>query len=940
MSSCLPAQGPPPPDPDAAPLHGVLHSLRDSEARFRDLTAMACDWYWEQDAALRFIACTGAESAAPVWHDGRHAGLAPWQLPGATMSDEVRFAQRAAQAARLPFHDLRYQRRDDGGGLHVVSISGRPIVDEQGRFRGYRGIARDITERTREESLLRLEHAVARCLADADDVGVALKTVIQAICETEGWEYGRYWRADDAAGVLRFAASWCVPGSLLGPHMQSSEGAVFAAGAGMVGRAWATGQPLWVADLTQRKHVLQAQLGPGLNLHGASMFPVISQGRGIGVMSFVSRVVREPEPRLLEAFSVIGGQIGLFLQRKQREDSLRESEARFERQALQQGLIAAFGQQALANVGLEALLEQASKAAAAGLGVDRCDVLLRPQASEGAFAPVSDGALAPVSEGELPQLQGASSAIEAPISGRDGDYGVLAALADSQREFPRESHAFLQSLANALATAMDRHRTEVRLTWLAQFDPLTGLPNRSLLMDRLGQALAQAQRHGWIGAVLFIDLDRFKMVNDTLGHKAGDELLIQAAQRLKECVRASDTVARLGGDEFAAVLSQLTHADDAAHVAQKIIAALSRPFVLDGQAVHVSASIGIALYPRDGDEADLLLRNADTAMYRAKEQGRNASQGYLPAMNEQAPERLQLQTELRGALERREFVLQYQPKICLATGALAGFEALLRWQHPVRGLVPPLRFIPSLEETGLIIPVGEWVVRTVCEQLAAWQAAGMAVRPVAINLSARQFQQRELDATIGALVRASGIDAGLIELELTESMLMSDPEAAARTLRNLRSFGVRLSVDDFGTGYSSLSHLKRFALDTLKIDRTFVRDVTVDADDAAITVAIIELAHRLKLKVVAEGVETREQLDFLRAHQCDEVQGFYFAKPMTADDCVRLLVGEHSAGVMARWFETPPPDPPAGPPAPAAPPPRPPSARPAPRSAASSDRAR
>jgi EAL domain-containing protein (putative c-di-GMP-specific phosphodiesterase class I) len=321
-----------------------------------------------------------------------------------------------------------------------------------------------------------------------------------------------------------------------------------------------------------------------------------------------------------------------------------------------------------------------------------------------------------------------------------------------------------------------------------------------------------------------------------------------------------------------------------------VVAALARPFSLEGQEIYVSASVGIGVYPSDGSDPDTLLRNADTAMYRAKEHGRNGYEFYLPEMNEQALERMQLQMQLRGALERHEFVLHYQPKACLASGRISGFEALLRWQHPARGLVPPLQFINILEETGLIIPVGEWVLRTVCEQLARWQAAGVMPRPVAVNLSARQLQQGKLDTTIAAILADTGIDPGLLELELTESVLMSDADEAVRMLKTLRSYGLRLSIDDFGTGYSSLAYLKRFPIDALKIDRTFISDLTTDSDDGSIALTIISLAHSLKLRVIAEGVETRAQLEFLKAHGCDEIQGYYFARPLSLADCTRALV--------------------------------------------------
>jgi diguanylate cyclase (GGDEF)-like protein len=390
---------------------------------------------------------------------------------------------------------------------------------------------------------------------------------------------------------------------------------------------------------------------------------------------------------------------------------------------------------------------------------------------------------------------------------------------------------------------------------------------------------------------MFIDLDRFKNINDMLGHGVGDQLLVQAARRLQACAREGDVVARLGGDEFALVLPALADDADAAAVAARIVETLAQPFYLEGQPLFVSASVGIAAYPENGRDAETLLKNADTAMYGAKNGGRNNYRFYLAEMHENAAQRLQTETQLRQALERNEFLLHYQPKLDLSTGTISGFEALLRWRHPQRGLVPPLEFIDILEDTGLILPVGAWVIGEVCRQLKAWQAQGMAVPPVAINLSARQLQQADLAGAVERIVVRAGVDPALLEFELTESMLMENPEAAVDTLTRIKALGMRLSVDDFGTGYSSLAYLKRFPLDALKIDRTFVRDLPDDPDDAAITKAVIRLAHSLNLKVVAEGVENEAQIRELELYDCDEIQGYYVGRPLPAQGCADLLAG-------------------------------------------------
>jgi diguanylate cyclase (GGDEF)-like protein/PAS domain S-box-containing protein len=449
--------------------------------------------------------------------------------------------------------------------------------------------------------------------------------------------------------------------------------------------------------------------------------------------------------------------------------------------------------------------------------------------------------------------------------------------------------AMLQSIGSQLGQYLQRRQAEEALRFVATHDSLTGLPNRVMFGQRLDHAITQAKRHARRLAVLFIDLDRFKIINDTLGHEFGDTLLRDVAQRLTQSVRASDTIGRLGGDEFVVLLEEVSAPMFIASVAQKLIAALAQGFPLAGKEYHVSASIGISTYPDDGQSAQELLKNADIAMYRAKEQGRNTFQFYAARQNIHTVERLTLETGLRRALERGQLVLHYQPLLDLASGRIVGVEALVRWQHPEHGLLPPASFIAIAEETGLIVPIGQWVMHSACATQRAWREAGLPPLRMSVNLSPRQFLHAQLIDDIAGVVRSNAADAAFLELEITEGMVMQDPERAVILLREIRNIGVRIAIDDFGTGHSSLAYLKRFPVDNLKIDRSFIADIPADRGDAAITQAIIGMAHSLELKVIAEGVETRSQYDFLLAQGCDEYQGYLFSKPVPEIQARALL---------------------------------------------------
>jgi len=484
------------------------------------------------------------------------------------------------------------------------------------------------------------------------------------------------------------------------------------------------------------------------------------------------------------------------------------------------------------------------------------------------------------------------NAVLVPVLDDQGPRGALCALSESPLPQGLEESRFVVAAASILSAALQRLDSENRLAFLAQFDALTGLPNRALLSDRFSQMIVQARRHDSPLGVLFIDLDDFKLVNDTLGHAGGDELLKEVALRLEASIRLGDTIARIAGDEFAVILGDLKKPDDAALVAQKIIDRLAAPVWVCGQEVFVTASIGISAFPSDGDDAETLLGAADAAMYGAKQSGRNAYQFFTAEINARIRARAQLGSELRRALERDEFALVYQPKYDLRTRRICAAEALLRWRHPTRGVVLPLEFIPVLEETGLIVAVGEWVLRRACADLKAWQAAGLDVVPIAVNLSARQFRQQDLDTRIRDLVRSAGVDPRLIELEITESQLMQDPHHAIRVMRALSQAGIRMAIDDFGTGYSSLSYLTRFPVAALKIDQSFVADILRDDAAAAIARTIIDMAHTLGFTVIAEGVETEAQAVFLRELNCEQAQGNLFARPMAAADLAVLLAAE------------------------------------------------
>jgi diguanylate cyclase (GGDEF)-like protein len=476
------------------------------------------------------------------------------------------------------------------------------------------------------------------------------------------------------------------------------------------------------------------------------------------------------------------------------------------------------------------------------------------------------------------------------LTGNDDQNTALSAVKGGAQDYLVKGRLDRELLLRSMHYSIERKRYQVQLEHQANYDALTGLPNRNLLHDRLRQAV-YSQRLPRSIAVVFMDLDHFKFVNDSLGHSTGDLLLKAMSERLRTVLREGDTVGRVGGDEFVLILNDQSNEEIIYRAMQRITAKVSEPITIEGKELYVSCSAGISIYPQDGRDVDTLLKNADAAMYRAKDHGRSNFQFYTSEMNERVNERLALEHALRRALERHELALHYQQKVDLNTGAIVGAEALVRWLHPEWGLVRPARFIPLAEETGLIVSIGEWVLREACRQARAWLDGGLDPGVVSVNLSVRQFRQEGLVRTVSRILEETGLDPSQIEMELTESMVMQNVDASIAILQGLKQLGVTLSVDDFGTGYSSLSYLKDLPIDTLKIDRSFVRDIGTgaEAEDGVLAQAIISLGHALHLKVIAEGVETDAQMRFLRRHGCDEVQGFFYGEPVPPEAHGKLL---------------------------------------------------
>lgn len=770
----------------------------------------------------------------------------------------------------------------DGRFRHTIYYKAT-FKDASGNVSGLIGTVVDITDRKRAEQREAIEHAVARFLGGTETLNDAVRGILRVMCERLDWACAARWSLDERDNRVHQVESWSVPDEKIEAFLEASARETFGPErGGLVRHVLASGTSHWIPDVSNNSDFLRARIAAQAGLRGGFAFPVMAGDRVLGVIEFFSRERRESDPWLLQTAMNVGRLIAQLMARREAEAATRESEARF---------------RSLTELSSDWYWEQDADLRFTVMSGGILDSLkVRPETFLGKRRwDIDMVGIPPAALDAHKAVLAARKPFQDLEYGRRDESGKVHHVAVSGQPIFDERGRFKgyrgvgKDITRRKTDEEALRATHAELEHQANFDTLTGLPNRHLLNDRLKQAV-YVQRKPKSVAVVFVDLDHFKVINDSLGHNVGDEVLRQVGERLLVAVRDGDTVARVGGDEFVLLLNDQNREDGIFRTMRRIIDKVGQPIVVGGRELKITCSAGISLYPQDGPDVQTLLKYADVAMYRAKSHGRNTFEFFTAEMNDLANERLSMEQSLRSALDRQQLLLHYQPRVNLRSGKVEAVEALVRWQHPERGLVLPDRFIPLAEETGLIVPIGEWVLRTACAQAATWRQTGLPPITMSVNLSARQLWAAGLVRTIGEIIAQTGMSEHL-ELELTESMVMRDAESVISMLEALKAIGVRTSIDDFGTGYSSLSYLRRLPIHALKIDGSFVRDISATGghDDGVLAKAIISLGHSLHLNVVAEGVETQEQWRFLAANGCDEIQGYFYSRPLPPEECARHL---------------------------------------------------
>ena len=736
------------------------------------------------------------------------------------------------------------------------------------------------------ERRLRLERGIGALLLHDEGTEATLVAALRAVCESEGWAAGKYWRLDEADGVLRTHAAWSADDDRLGKVLRQALQISCGPGVGLAGEVLRSREPLWVPNLASDPRAMWRDLATQTGWNSALLAPVLWQRRVVGVLDFNAPHIPEPDEQLLDLMHALGAQIGNFYARAVMLDRLRESEERYSTLVE----LAAIG---ISHVDLDGRFVHVNRQLCDMLGYTR-DELLQLNVRDISHPDdrhATDKDRARLHAGEIDFFKAEKRYLR-----KDGSPVWVHLTVRARRGV--DGHRVHD--ISIVEDITERREAQSRIEYLATHDEMTGLANRTLFSELLSRAVARERRHHRRFAVLFVDLDRFKIINDSLGHDGGDEVLKAVASRLCASVRSSDVIARFGGDEFVLLVHEIPDRHAAAIIARHLLSVVLTPAAIGEQQCRVTASIGVAVYPDDAEDANTLLKRADMALYRAKEEGKNTFQFYSPDLGARSEEKIKIETCLRDALARNELTLHYQAKVDMKSSAIRGVEALLRWTNPELGSVSPTRFIPIAEECGLIVPIGHWAITSACAQSVEWLRQGLPPICMAVNLSPRQFLDPNLVNVITGVIEETGIQPHLLELEITESVMSHDMESALAKLTAIRILGVRLAIDDFGTGYSSLSQLKRFPIDVLKIDRSFIKGIPSDKEDIAITEAILALAGSLGVRIVAEGVETLEQQTFLQRHDCHEMQGFYFSRPIPPEDFASLLRSQSTDSFMTR----------------------------------------
>ena len=898
--------------------------MHDSELRFQATFDQAAVGIAHVDEAGCFLLANQRLADMLGYAPGELAGMDIGRLSHPEDIDATTDLRGELHAGRIATFtaDKRYLHKD--GRTVWMRLTVALMRGPAGEALCEVAVFEDITERKRANQILHIEHTVARCLADADQAGTALTTIIRAICDSEGWDLGRYFRLDEAACVMRMDTSWGKPGEQIERFLTEVPDLFFRPSEGLVGAAWHASEPLWVADASADARVKQKDLARATGMHAAFVFPVRAGGNTVGVLAFWSHQIQAPDARLLQAVRVIGGQIGQFMVR----DAQQRHIARLNRihvvlSGINQLIVRARSRTELFREACRIAVED-GHFALAWLGmVDRQQMQLKIVASHDTtkgyvgliplgldeFTPgglglagravwerhaiivndIAGGSQLHILKDEA-LARGLRSMVALPLKVGNEVIGVLSLYANTPNFFDSGEMKLLLELAGDIAFALDHLDQADRLERLAYYDPLTGLANRRLFEERLGQMVSETGREGARLAVLMYDVVRFKTINDTFGRRAGDELLKQIVERAAGDTPVADRkwMARVGGDHF---VSFIPGVDSEGDVGRRLEARLQKvmgaPFRVGDADLHITVKVGIAIYPEDGRDADTLLKNAEVALKRAK-QGRETYLFFNPAMSARVAEKLMLENQLRQALEKEEFVLHYQPKLDLDTGKIVGAEALIRWQSPTLGLVPPLRFVPLLEETGMILEVGRWALRQAVLDHGRLEVRGLNPPRIAVNVSPLQLARADFVDTLRTVL-AHGPGLPAIDLEITESVVMDDVAGNIAKLKEIRELGVDVAIDDFGTGYSSLAYLARLPVQVLKIDRSFIITMLAEPDTMTLVATMISLAHSLRLKVVAEGVDAEEQAKMLRLLRCDQMQGYLFSKPLPLEDLAALL---------------------------------------------------